>query len=102
MSERMLLRVTEAAEALSLSRSKTYELIQSGELPSVRIGRATRVPVGALRTWVEAGLTAAAESRENPPGLGTRDGITRHLTGSSLDQGREEPAARLHDVMDAS
>ena len=52
--EKTLLRVTEAAERLSLSRSRAYELIASGELPSVRIGRSLRVPVAALDAWVES------------------------------------------------
>ena len=36
--ERDWLRVPEAAELLGLPRSRTYELIQKGELPAVRIG----------------------------------------------------------------
>lgn len=38
-----LLTIAEAAERLCLSRSKVYELIADGELPTVRIGRARRV-----------------------------------------------------------
>jgi excisionase family DNA binding protein len=38
------LRVPEAAELLGLPRTRTYELIQRGELPAVRIGeRSIRV-----------------------------------------------------------
>jgi excisionase family DNA binding protein len=38
------LRVPEAAQLLGLPRSRTYELIQRGELPAVRIGeRSIRV-----------------------------------------------------------
>jgi excisionase family DNA binding protein len=38
------LRVPEAAQLLGLPRSRTYELIQQGELPAVRIGeRSIRV-----------------------------------------------------------
>ena len=38
------MRVTEAAELLGLPRTRTYELIQRGELPAVRIGeRSIRV-----------------------------------------------------------
>ena len=33
------LRVPEAAELLGLPRTRTYELIQQGELPAVRIGQ---------------------------------------------------------------
>lgn len=48
-----LLSVTEAARALRLGRSKTYELISSGELEVVHIGRCVRVPVKAVEAYVE-------------------------------------------------
>jgi excisionase family DNA binding protein len=50
--EKLLLRPVEAAEAIGISRSKIYELLASGELPSVRIGASVRVPVEALRAWI--------------------------------------------------
>ena len=51
--ERLLLRPQEAADALGLGRSKVYQLLATGDLPSVRIGRCVRVPVAALREWIE-------------------------------------------------
>ena len=51
--ERILYRPAEAAEAIGVSRSRIYELIASGEIPSVRIGNVTRVPVDKLHDWVE-------------------------------------------------
>jgi len=52
--DRILLRPSEAAELLGLSRSKVYALLASGELPSVKIGVATRLPVAELREWLVA------------------------------------------------
>ena len=52
--ERLLLRPTEAAESIGIGRSKVYELLASGELPSIRIGGSIRVPVDKLRAWIEA------------------------------------------------
>jgi excisionase family DNA binding protein len=49
---RLLLRPSEAAEALGISRSRAYELIASGGLPSVRVGGSVRVPVAALERWI--------------------------------------------------
>src|SRR6266545_6833602 len=49
---RLLLRVEEVAEALAVSRSAVYALIRSGEIPSVKIGRSTRVSLEALRRWI--------------------------------------------------
>ena len=51
--EKGLLTIEEAACFLSLGRTKAYELVASGEIPSVYIGRARRVPVAALRQYVE-------------------------------------------------
>lgn len=51
--EPLLVRVEEAARILSLSRSTIYEMMDSGELPSVRWGAARRISVAALRAWVE-------------------------------------------------
>ena len=50
--EPLLVRVEEAARMLSLSRSTIYEMMDAGELPSVRRGTARRIPVAALRAWV--------------------------------------------------
>lgn len=50
--EKLLLRPVEAAEAIGIGRSKVYELLASGELPSIRIGGSVRVPVDALRAWI--------------------------------------------------
>ncbi len=51
--EPLLLKVEEAASLLGIRRSKFYELLRGGELPTVRIGRAVRVPIGALRQYAE-------------------------------------------------
>ena len=44
----VLYRVDEAATALRLSRSVLYELIRSGRLRTVKVGRRRLVPVDAL------------------------------------------------------
>ena len=36
--DRLLLRPAEAAEAIGIGRSKVYELLASGDLPSIRVG----------------------------------------------------------------
>jgi excisionase family DNA binding protein len=51
--ERLLLTVPEAAERLAISRSKLYELLAAGEIPTVHIGRSVRVPAAGLARWVE-------------------------------------------------
>jgi len=41
--ERLLLSPAEAATALSIGRSKLYELMRAGVVPSVRIGACRRI-----------------------------------------------------------
>lgn len=48
----VLYRVDEAAAALRLSRSVLYELIRSGRLRTVKVGRRRLVPVEALAECV--------------------------------------------------
>jgi len=58
-SRPMLLTVKDVEAELQLGRTRTYELVRSGELPVVRIGRAVRIPRDALRRWVEAHASSA-------------------------------------------
>lgn len=55
--EKLALRPTEVGEALGVGRSKVYELLASGELPSIRVGSSVRVPVDALRAWIARQLS---------------------------------------------
>lgn len=50
---KLLLTPTEAAAALGIGRSKVYELMQTGQLPSVHIGACRRVPTDALNAFLE-------------------------------------------------
>jgi excisionase family DNA binding protein len=56
-SSRVLLTVDEAAARLSLGKTKVYELLMRGDLASVRIGVARRIPASALEAYVERLLT---------------------------------------------
>ena len=62
--ERLLVRPAEAAAMLGVSRSKIYELINSGAVPSVRLedGRLVRVPLQALRDLAASAERKSAES----------------------------------------
>ena len=50
----LLVRPEEAATALGVSRTKVYELMASGKLSSLKIGRSRRIPVEALTAFVSA------------------------------------------------
>ena len=58
---RLLLRPEEVADAIGLGRSKTYQLITSGQIRSVQVGRSRRVPLEAVREFV-ARLEAEADA----------------------------------------
>ncbi|MEV6183356.1 helix-turn-helix domain-containing protein [Streptomyces sp. NPDC052015] len=52
-TEPQALTVPEVMSALRLSRSKVYDLIRSKQLPSYTSGRARRVPVDAVRQYMQ-------------------------------------------------
>jgi excisionase family DNA binding protein len=52
MTERLAYRIAEFAEAIGVSRSKAYELVASGEVPSFKVGGCRRVPVDGARAYV--------------------------------------------------
>jgi len=51
--EKLLLTVREAADVLSVSRSRVYELIYAEQLDSVKIGRSRRVSLASVRRLAE-------------------------------------------------
>jgi excisionase family DNA binding protein len=62
MSERLLLRVNEAAELLSISRAQAYVWINEGRIPSVRIGTSIRIPTRQLEELIAQKTTSALGS----------------------------------------
>ena len=63
MTDRLMLRPVEAADAMGVSRSKAYEMIAQGAIPSVRVGGCVRVPVEALRSWIARQVAEQASTR---------------------------------------
>ena len=51
---KLLLTPAEAAQALSIDRSTLYAYLMSGEIASITIGRARRIPVSALEQWIHS------------------------------------------------
>lgn len=56
-----LLTVEEAAQRLSLSRNFIFRLIASGELTSIAVGRARRIPLTALVEFVRSRMQGVNE-----------------------------------------
>ena len=65
--DKLLLTPEEAADILSLGRTKLFQLIGDGTLRSVRIGKCRRVPASALVELVEMleGCSPRAETSGN-------------------------------------
>jgi excisionase family DNA binding protein len=62
----LLLSVEEAARLLGIGRTLMFELIGSGAIASVRIGRLRRVPANALDRYVRS-LQESAHPRNGSP-----------------------------------
>ena len=56
MTEPLLITPAEAAKLLAISRSKTYELIAKGILPSLTIGYSRRIPLDRLRAYIDTNV----------------------------------------------
>jgi excisionase family DNA binding protein len=54
----LLLTVRQVEAALQLGRTRTYELLRSGQLPTLRVGRLIRVSRVALEEWIAQQVAA--------------------------------------------
>jgi excisionase family DNA binding protein len=50
--EPLAVDIPEACRLTGLGRSKLYELLSAGDIPSVKIGKRRVVPVASLRQWL--------------------------------------------------
>ncbi len=51
--EKLLFTVPEVAGQLGLGRSLVYQLVMRGEIDSIKVGRARRVPAEALERFIQ-------------------------------------------------
>ena len=63
----LLLTVNQAAELLGMGRSTIYELIDSGELKSVKRGASRRVPLKAVHDYIEHLLSQQNDDSNRTP-----------------------------------
>ncbi len=52
-SNTLALRVEEMAHILSISRNSAYELVRSGQIRAVKVGRIYRIPKSALDEFLD-------------------------------------------------
>lgn len=62
--DKILLRPVEVAEVTGLGKSKVYELLARGEMPSIRIDGSVRIPVDQLRDWITRKAVASVAESE--------------------------------------
>jgi excisionase family DNA binding protein len=77
-------RVSEVMEILNLGRTKTYELIRAGVIPSVDIGGSKRVPAKLLREKIETIISTCNRNESaNAEAPATDDSASRHRLPST-------------------
>jgi excisionase family DNA binding protein len=82
VDEHELLKPEEVGRILKTGRSKTYELLASGDLPSIRIGRkrgSIRVSLSKLTQWIEQKSLAE-------PTCAKRNTLSRNVTEADNDR----------------
>ena len=102
-----LLTVREAARLLRVGKNLAYELVQRGEIPSLRLGRQIRVPRAALVAWIdeqcrpttpEAARPAAdphhREPAAPPAAVEEPDGVDLDALGATLLEPRRADAEK--------
>ena len=57
---RLTITVPEAGELLGLSRNSAYAAAKAGQLPTIRIGKLLRVPLGALERMLDSANAKSA------------------------------------------
>ena len=67
MADRVLLRVDEAAQLLSLGRSTLYAMAAAGTIPTVRVGCSLRIPREELNRWIEQRTEQAVDFETQRP-----------------------------------
>ncbi|MGH9069654.1 MAG: helix-turn-helix domain-containing protein [Acidimicrobiales bacterium] len=83
----MAIRVEEAARRLGIGRTTAWSLVRAGELPSVRLRGAVRVPVGALESWLSSQVLGSehkiAAKTRGLAAMQEPDGVTATATSRS-------------------
>jgi excisionase family DNA binding protein len=51
--EKLLLSAEDVAEALTISRTRVYEILAAGELFSVKLGKVRRIPRESLKEYID-------------------------------------------------
>ena len=61
-----ILSVDDLRSALAIGRTKAYELVSTGQIPSFKIGNAIRIPKNSLLDYVNRSSYNVADASERP------------------------------------
>lgn len=86
--DRLLYRPAEAFRLTGVSRSQGYALIASREWPSIRIGKAIRIPAELLRAWIDRKLKASQIDCVSAPNTNQIDRVSEPNTNRTLKEGK--------------
>lgn len=62
--QELCIGVPEMAKRMGISRARAYELANSRDFPTVRIGKRMVVPTDALKRWIDERAGQENEARE--------------------------------------
>lgn len=65
-SQPISVRIAVAAKMLGIGRTKLYELIASGDIDRIKVGKISLIPVRALEDFVEKHRAACSADRPAP------------------------------------
>ncbi len=92
MSEQIFYQVSEVSDLIGCSKSKAYELVASGIIPSTHIGSLLRVPCSGLEAFIkrateQLGFECARDETRRPalaaaPRAAIRIGMVGRLSGA--------------------
>ena len=80
VKQRPLLRVRQVARTLAVSERTVRRLIDTGQLPALKVGGQLRVDAGELETWIY--------SSPKPPATEAAHGVGRFRAGGLPDLAR--------------
>lgn len=74
----LTLTVEQAAKALGIGRSTAYELVHTGDIPSLRLGRRIVVPVARLEALLAGGDSDRGTYGSTAPAMSPRDRLAHN------------------------
>lgn len=61
-----ILSISDLRSALGIGRTKAYELVNSGQIRSIKVGKAIRIPKTSLLDYVKENSYNTGEVNEHP------------------------------------